>query len=41
MILQSLEKARISFEAGFRDFDARRPTLLMVHGAGGTGASLA
>ena len=35
MLLQSLEKAGISFEAGFRDFDARRPTLLMVHGAGG------
>ena len=35
MILQSLEKAGISFEAGFKHLDAKRPTLLMIHGAGG------
>jgi len=35
MMLQSLEKAGISFEAGFKHFDAERPTLLMIHGAGG------
>jgi len=35
MILQALEKAGIGFEAGFKNFKANRPTLLMIHGAGG------
>ena len=35
MILQALEKAGIGFEAGFKNFKENRPTLLMVHGAGG------
>ena len=36
MILQALEKAGIGFEAGFKNFKANRPTLLMIHGAGGS-----
>ena len=35
MLLQALEKAGIGFEAGFKDLKADRPTLLMIHGAGG------
>jgi len=35
MILQELEKTGIGFEAGFKNFNANRPTLLMIHGAGG------
>ena len=35
MILQTLEKAGIGFEAGFKNFKTNRPTLLMIHGAGG------
>lgn len=35
MILQALEKAGIGFEAGFKDLKDNRPTLLMIHGAGG------
>ena len=36
MILQTLEKAGIGFEAGFKNFKANRPTLVMIHGAGGS-----
>ncbi|MBW2708594.1 MAG: alpha/beta hydrolase [Deltaproteobacteria bacterium] len=36
MILQTLKKAGIGFEAGFKDFKTNRPTLLMIHGAGGS-----
>ena len=36
MILQALERAGIGFEAGFKNFKANRPTLLMIHGAGGS-----
>ena len=36
MILQALEKAGIGFEAGFKNYKANRPTLLMIHGAGGS-----
>jgi pimeloyl-ACP methyl ester carboxylesterase len=35
MILQALEKAGIGFEAGFKEFNENRPTLVMIHGAGG------
>ncbi len=35
MNLQALKKAGIGFEAGFKDFKEDRPTLLMIHGAGG------
>ena len=35
MIFQTLEKAGIGFEAGFKNFKANHPTLLMIHGAGG------
>ncbi len=35
MILQSLENAGIGFEAGFKEFNENRPTLVMIHGAGG------
>jgi pimeloyl-ACP methyl ester carboxylesterase len=35
MILQALEKAGIGFEAGFKEFKENRPTLVMIHGAGG------
>jgi len=36
MVLHALEKAGIGFEAGFKNFKANRPTLLMIHGAGGS-----
>ena len=36
MILHKLEKAGIGFEAGFENFKANRPTLVMIHGAGGS-----
>jgi pimeloyl-ACP methyl ester carboxylesterase len=35
MDLQALQKAGIGFEAGFKKFEEDRPTLLMIHGAGG------
>ncbi len=35
MILQALKNARIGFEAGSESFKENRPTLLMIHGAGG------
>ena len=35
MILQELKNARIGFEAGSGDFKEDRPTLVMIHGAGG------
>ena len=35
MDLQALQKAGIGFEAGFKKFEKDRPTLLMIHGAGG------
>ena len=35
MLLQALEKAGIGFEAGFKNLESNRPTLLMIHGAGG------
>jgi len=35
MDLQALQKAGIGFEAGFKNFEEDRPTLLMIHGAGG------
>jgi 3-oxoadipate enol-lactonase len=35
MILRELEKAGIGFEAGFKEFQENRPTLVMIHGAGG------
>ncbi|OQY50208.1 MAG: hypothetical protein B6240_02130 [Desulfobacteraceae bacterium 4572_87] len=35
MILQALENAGIGFEAGFKEFQENRPTLVMIHGAGG------
>ncbi len=37
MILQALERAGIGFEAGFKAPASNRPTLLMIHGAGGRG----
>ena len=35
MDLQALEKAGIGFEAGFKEFNENRPTLVMIHGVGG------
>lgn len=36
MILKALESAGIGFEAGFKKLRENRPTLVMVHGAGGS-----
>ena len=36
MLLQELKTAGIGFEAGFKKFQENRPTLVMVHGAGGS-----
>ncbi len=35
MILEELNQAGIGFKAGAKKFDSSRPTLLMIHGAGG------
>ena len=35
MILQDLKNAGVGFEAGFKEFQENRPTLVMIHGAGG------
>lgn len=35
MNLEALKNAQIGFEAGAEDFKENRPTLLMIHGAGG------
>ncbi len=35
MNLKALKNAGIGFEAGTEDFKENRPTLLMIHGAGG------